>query len=77
MKVVERYGSVTTIVINRPERRNAVDRETAERLRDACTAFDADETAAVAVLCGAHDPNAIARRVRVDWRCPLAGCVAG
>jgi enoyl-CoA hydratase len=51
--VVERNGPITTVVINRPERRNAVDRATAEGLRDACAAFETDNTAAVAVLCGA------------------------
>ena len=49
---VERDGLVTTIVINRPASRNAVDGETAELLHAAFSAFDADETAAVAVLCG-------------------------
>ncbi len=54
MKVlVERQGAVTTVVINRPDVRNAVDPETAMGLRDAFRAFQADETAAVAVLCGA------------------------
>lgn len=46
-------GPVRTITIDRPERRNAVDPETAIALRDAFTAFAADETAAVAVLTGA------------------------
>jgi enoyl-CoA hydratase len=50
---VEKNGPVTTIVINRPERRNAVDAETAEALRQAFDAFEADEDAAVAVLTGA------------------------
>jgi len=55
MKVlVEKNGSVTTIIINRPERRNAVDRETAELLRQAFTAFEQEENSNVAVLCGAN-----------------------
>jgi enoyl-CoA hydratase len=54
MKVrVEREGPVTTVTINRPEVRNAVDPETARLLREAFTAFEADERAAVGVLAGA------------------------
>lgn len=49
---VRREGSVTTIGINRPEVRNAVDGETAAALADAFRAFDADSGAAVAVLHG-------------------------
>ena len=49
----ERNGSVTTVVLDRPEARNAVDREHAEALADAFRAFEADETALVAVLFGA------------------------
>ena len=45
-------GPVTTIVLARPERRNAVDRATAEALADAFRAFDADDGAAVAVFYG-------------------------
>jgi enoyl-CoA hydratase len=50
---IERSGPVTTVIIDRPRVRNAVDRPTAERLADAFRAFDADDTAAVAVLTGA------------------------
>ena len=39
---VEQDGPVTTVIINRPEVRNAVDNETAEALADAFRAFDAD-----------------------------------
>jgi enoyl-CoA hydratase len=52
---VSDQGGVRTITIDRPERRNAVDPETALRLRQAFAAFDADESAAVAVLTGAGD----------------------
>jgi enoyl-CoA hydratase len=52
---IERAGPVTTVVIDRPAVRNAVDRATAERLADAFRAFDADDEAAVAVLAGADD----------------------
>jgi enoyl-CoA hydratase len=48
----EKSGSVTTIVLSRPEVRNAVDGPTAARLADAFRAFDADESASVAVLWG-------------------------
>jgi enoyl-CoA hydratase len=51
--LVETSGPVTTIVIDRPERRNAVDSATASALRDAFDAFEADEAAHVAVLTGA------------------------
>ena len=49
---VERHGPVTTIVIDRPEVRNAVDPATAQRLREVFDAFEADDEAAVAVLTG-------------------------
>src|SRR6195952_92407 len=46
-------GPVTTITVDRPEVRNAVDRPTAEALAEAFRGFEADESAAVAVLTGA------------------------
>jgi enoyl-CoA hydratase len=49
---VERDGPVTTVVLHRPERRNAVDGPTAQALADAFRAFEADPDAAVAVLYG-------------------------
>ncbi|MGZ4494067.1 MAG: crotonase/enoyl-CoA hydratase family protein, partial [Nocardioides sp.] len=49
---VERDGPVTTVILSRPEARNAVDRPTAQALADAFRAFDADDEAAVAVLWG-------------------------
>ena len=51
---VEKGGPVTTIVLNRPEVRNAVDRATAEALADAFDAFERDEAALVGVLFGDH-----------------------
>jgi enoyl-CoA hydratase len=48
----EKNGHVTTIVLARPEVRNAVDKATAAALADAFRAFDADEGARVAVLFG-------------------------
>ena len=49
---VERAGPVTTVLLSRPERRNAVDGETAAALADAFREFDSDPDAAVAVLHG-------------------------
>jgi enoyl-CoA hydratase len=49
---VERSGPVTTVVLDRPEARNAVDGPTARALADAFRAFDADPDQAVAVLYG-------------------------
>jgi len=50
---IERDGPVTTVILDRPAVRNAVDRDTADSLVAAFSAFDADEGAAVAVLWGA------------------------
>ena len=49
----ERVGEVWTVVLDRPEVRNAVDGETAQALADAFAEFDADDSASVAVLWGA------------------------
>ncbi len=51
--IVERDGDVLVVTMNRPQVRNAVDRETAEALVAAFRAFDADNTLSVAVLTGA------------------------
>lgn len=51
---VERQGAVTTVVIDRPEARNAIDRPTAQALAEAFRDFDADPAQHVAVLCGAQ-----------------------
>ncbi|GAA4133946.1 crotonase/enoyl-CoA hydratase family protein [Streptomyces tunisiensis] len=48
----ERRGAVTTVVLSRPEARNAVDGPTAAELADAFRAFEADDEARVAVLWG-------------------------
>ncbi|WP_114950794.1 crotonase/enoyl-CoA hydratase family protein [Sphingosinicella terrae] len=50
---IERRGPVTTVILDRPDRRNAVDPATAVELREAFDAFEADEGAEVAVLTGA------------------------
>jgi enoyl-CoA hydratase len=46
-------GPVCTVVLNRPEKRNAVDGPMAAELRQAFEHFEADEALKVAVLCGA------------------------
>ncbi|MCC3312941.1 crotonase/enoyl-CoA hydratase family protein [Nocardia africana] len=51
--LVERDGGVTTIVLNRPDRRNAVDGPMAAQLREAFVRFEADDTQRVAILWGA------------------------
>jgi len=51
---VETSGSVTTVILDRPEARNAVDRHTAAALADAFRTFEADAAARVAVLWGAN-----------------------
>ncbi|WP_225725565.1 MULTISPECIES: crotonase/enoyl-CoA hydratase family protein [unclassified Nocardia] len=50
---VEHAGPVTTVILDRPHARNAVDGPTAQALADAFRAFDRDPDAAVAVLWGA------------------------
>lgn len=49
---VERDGVVWTVIIDRPDVKNAVDRPTADALTAAFHAFEADDVACVAVLWG-------------------------
>ncbi len=51
--LVTTEGHVTLVTLNRPARRNAVDRETAAALCAAFESFERDERARVAVLTGA------------------------
>lgn len=51
--LTEKNGPVTTVILNRPEVRNAVDRPTAEELVRAFEAFEADGESRAAVLTGA------------------------
>jgi len=51
---IERDEPVWTVVLERPERKNAVDRETAEKLADAFREFDDADEADVGVLWGAE-----------------------
>jgi enoyl-CoA hydratase/carnithine racemase len=74
----EQRGPVTTIVLDRPDARNAVDRATAEALADAFRAFDLDDRADVAVLwgaggtfCAGADLKAMDNRVEPDGDAPM------
>ena len=49
---VEKNGPLTTVILSRPEVRNAVDGATAEALANAFRAFDADDEAKVGVFFG-------------------------
>jgi enoyl-CoA hydratase len=49
----ERVGAASVLTIDRPERRNAVDGETAELLRRGLEEFEADDGARVLILTGA------------------------
>jgi enoyl-CoA hydratase len=49
---VEKDGPVTTVILSRPEVRNAVDRQTAAELAEAFRAFEIDEEALAAVFYG-------------------------
>jgi enoyl-CoA hydratase len=79
---VEWSGPVTTVVLSRPEVRNAVDGPTAAELVAAFRAFEADESALVAVLwgeggafCAGADLKAVAggrgNRVAADGDGPM------
>lgn len=49
---IEKHDAITTVILNRPEVRNAVDRATAEALVEAFRQFEADDSASVGVLYG-------------------------
>ncbi len=83
--VVEKKGPVTTLIIDRPEVRNAVDRRTAQELADAFREFEGDEEARVGVLtgsgghfCAGADLKALAEgrpnRVEEDGDSPMGPC---
>ncbi|MEU8246813.1 crotonase/enoyl-CoA hydratase family protein [Nonomuraea sp. NPDC048916] len=74
---IERRGPVTTVVISRPEARNAVDRKTADGLTDAFGEFD-ESDASVAVLwgeggtfCAGADLKALDNHVGEDGDGPM------
>jgi len=68
--LVEKKGSVTTVVMSRPEVRNAVDRETAAALATAFREFDGDDGARVAVFYGEHGTFCAG----ADLKAIAAGC---
>ena len=49
----ERTGAASVVTIDRPERRNAVDAETARLLRDCLARFESDDDARVMIVTGA------------------------
>lgn len=78
----EKRGAVTTLVLDRAQARNAVDRATAEALAQAVRDFEADPEARVAVLwgaggtfCAGADLKAVARgepnRLEADGDGPM------
>ena len=79
---VERRGPVVTVILSRPEVRNAVDGPTGDALAAAFGEFDRDESAAAAVLwgeggtfCAGADLKAVGTdrgsRVAADGRGPM------
>jgi enoyl-CoA hydratase len=74
---IEKDGPVTTVVLDRADCRNAVDRATSLEVVAAFEAFDADPSASVAVFCGDHghfcagaDLKAFASREPGEWLKP-------
>lgn len=77
----ERVGRVTTVVLSRPEVRNAVDRATAQQLADAFREFEAGDTDAAVLygdggtFCAGADLKAVAdgrgNRVEPDGDGPM------
>jgi len=75
---IEKKDVVTTVILDRPEARNAVDRPTAEALADAFRGFDADPEARVGVLwgtggifCAGADLKSMNNRVHEDGDGPM------
>ena len=52
--LVEDRGAVRIVTINRPHRRNAVDRATGDELYDIFQKFDTDDSVSVAIMTGAE-----------------------
>jgi len=55
---VEQHGAVSTVIIDRPDRKNAVDGETARALAEAFRRVESDPRTRAAVLWGAAGPSA-------------------
>ena len=74
--IIDHDGPVTTVTINRPQARNAVNSETALELRAAFKAFDADDEQSIAILtgvegafCAGYDLKSVAQGgARVIWK---------
>ena len=71
--VIENRGKVRLIGINRPEKRNCVNHETALELREAFDQFEKDDDSVVAVLhgiggtfCAGYDLSELAEAGAVD-----------
>ena len=71
---IEKKDSIFTVIINRPEVKNAVDGPTAAALADAFREFEKDDASSVAVLCGigntfcaGADLNAFASLDKSRW----------
>lgn len=61
---IDRTGGVTTLLLNRPERKNAFDRALTERLADALEQETADAGCRVVVIKGADDIFSAGRDLR-------------
>ncbi len=75
--IVEKNEGISTILINRPHVKNAVDGITAQQLADAFRDFEADEEASVAVLggiggtfCAGADLKALAEKRQANQTTP-------
>ena len=64
--VTERSGDVVLIAINRPDKRNCVNEETARQLLQAMVDFEKDDTAKVGVLYGKGTDTGPYGRL-IDW----------
>jgi enoyl-CoA hydratase len=70
---VERNGHVTTVILSRPDARNAVNQTTAAELVEAFEAFEADDEARVGVFFGDHGTFCAGADLKAfagggDWR---------
>ncbi|KAL4887600.1 ClpP/crotonase-like domain-containing protein [Aspergillus karnatakaensis] len=54
VQVTKTQSGITTITINRPSRRNAIDGPTGRKLTDAFLAFESDNTQKIAIFYGAN-----------------------
>lgn len=52
MVLTEKYRAVTIISLNRPDKKNAMNKEMIRALAKAMRAFDEDEQSSVGILCG-------------------------